>query len=78
MKKGNENTVYTYRYIWKSKDAKKDMFNVKYVTGSEQEQLRFMGMLQSNENIVCASRIYVSEINVSLTEQHEIVKKEKK
>ena len=37
-----------------------------------------MGMLQANENVVSASRIYVSEINVTLTEQHEIVEKEKK
>ena len=78
MKKENQNVVYTYRYIWKVKDAKKDMFNVKYVTGLEEEQKRFMGMLQANENVVSASRIYVSEINVTLTEQHEIVKKEKK
>lgn len=78
MKKSNENTVYLYRYIWKVKDAKNGMFNVKYVSGVEEEQKKFMGMLQANENVVCASRIYVSEINVTLTEQHEIVKKEKK
>ena len=78
MKKENQNIVYNYRYIWKLKDSKKDMFNVKYIAGTEEEQKRFMSMLINDENVVCASRIYVSEINVLLTEQHENVKKEKK
>ena len=78
MKKGNETTVYLYRYIWKVKDAKDGIFNVKYISGTEEEQKKFMGVLQANENVVSASRIYVSEINVMLTEQHEIVKREKK
>lgn len=78
MANKNENTIYTYRYIWKTKDQKKDMFNVKYVTDVENVHKVFMKTLQDTENVVCASRIYVNEINVSLTEQHEIVKKEQK
>lgn len=78
MANKNENTIYTYRYIWKTKDAKKDMFNVKYITDVEKSHETFMQVLRDNDSVVCASRIYVSEVNVSLTEQHEIVKKEKK
>lgn len=78
MANKNENTIYTYRYIWKTKDAKKDMFNVQYITDVEKKHDIFMKTLQTSDNVLCASRIYVSEINVSLTEQHEIVKKEKK
>lgn len=78
MSKIIETTVFTYRYIWKVKEAKKDMFNVKYITGVKQEHDKFMSMLRNDENVITASRIYVNEINVTLTEQHEIVKKEMK
>lgn len=78
MANKNENTIYTYRYIWKTKDAKKDMFNVKYITDVEKMHNTFMKALQDSDNVLCATRIYISEVNVSLTEQHEIVKKEKK
>lgn len=69
--------VFTYRYMWKTKDNK-NVFNVKFVTGAVEEHKRFMGLLQKDENVISATRIYVNEINVSLTEQHEFVKKETK
>lgn len=78
MAKNNQTVIYTYRYIWKVKETKKDFFNVKYITGTEDEQKRFMSALINDETVICASRIYVNEINISLTEQHEIVKKERK
>lgn len=78
MAKSNDMTIYTYRYIWKTNDSKKDMFNVKYITGAEVEHKAFMGKLQKDETVVSATRIYVNEINVSLTEQYEFIKKEKK
>lgn len=77
MKK-QENVVYTYRYIWREQNAKDGVFNVKYITGTVGEHKRFMGSLETSEDIVTAARIYVGEVNVSLTEQHEIIKKEKK
>lgn len=78
MAKNNDVTVYTYRYIWKSKDSKKDLYNVKYITGAKVEHDNFMSKIVNDENVVSCSRIYVSEVNISLTEQHEIVKKERK
>ena len=78
MSKKQDYVVYTYRYIWKEKENKDGLFNVKYITGSTIEHKNFMSRLLENEQIVCASRIYVGEVNVSLTEQHEIVKKEQK
>lgn len=78
MKKQENMTVYTYRYIWKLKDEKEGKFNVKYLTGVTEEHKQFMGRIQQDESVVSCARIYVSEVNVSLTEQHEIVKKEKK
>lgn len=74
----NQNIVYTYRYIWRDVNAPKDKFCVKYVTGAEIEHKNFMAKLLQEDSVVCASRIYVSEVNVSLTEQHEIIKKERK
>ena len=74
MKK-QENIVYTYRYIWKNKAGK---FCVKFICGAEEEHKVFMGKLQSSEEVVTATRIYVNEINVDMIEQHEFIKREVK
>lgn len=72
--KTNNTVVYTYRYIWKSKAAD-GKYCVQIVSGVEQEHKEFMARLNSNDDVLCASRIYLHEINVLFTEQHETIKK---
>ena len=75
--KKNEMTVYNYRYTWKVKDNEKQFF-VKFFVGTEEEHKKFMSSLIQDENVIVATRIYINEVNVSLTEQHEFIKKEQK
>lgn len=77
MKGKKDYVVYNYRYTWRTKDNEKE-FYVKFFIGTEEEHKRFMGNLLKDENVVVATRIYINEVNVSLTEQHEFIKKEKK
>lgn len=69
--------IYTYRYMWKSKAAN-GKYCIQIVSGVEQEHKEFMSKLNANDDVLCASRIYLHEINVLYTEQHEIIKKEEK
>lgn len=75
--KTNPTVIYTYRYMWKSKTAG-GKYCIQIVSGLEQEHKEFMAKLNSNEDVLCATRIYLHEINVLYSEQHEIVKKEEK
>ena len=72
----NKNTkIYEYRYIWLTIEKK---CCVKYIVGTEAEHSAFMAKLKESSEVEKASRSYISEIDVSMTEQHEIVKGEKK
>lgn len=77
MKGKKDCIVYNYRYTWRTKDNEKQFF-VKFFVGTEDEHKAFMHGLLKDENVIVATRIYVNEVNVSLTEQHEFIKKEKK
>lgn len=71
----NSKLVYVtaYRYIWKNIDGK---FCVKIIVGTDEEHKNFMSKLNTSKEVVCASRLYLHEICLNYTEQHEIIKKE--
>lgn len=65
--------VYTYRYFFKEKSGK---ICVKFLTEPIQGHDAFIKMLKENENIVAASREYVSEVNFAYLGFSENLKKE--
>lgn len=67
--------VYTYRYIWKTKDEK---LCVKYVTGPQEEHAMFQKSIKENESILSCLREYINEVNFAYIGFTEEVKKEKK
>lgn len=67
--------VYTYRYIWKTKDGK---LCVKFVTDVNEAHAVFQKNVREDDNIVSCMREYVSEVNFAFLGFTEEVKKEKK
>lgn len=67
--------VYTYRYIWKTKDGK---LHVKFMTEPQEIHAGFQTAILKDENIVSCMREYVHEINFEYLGFTEPVKTEEK
>lgn len=88
MKKQDNQTIFTYRYVWiqKHKVEKPDSIDyerkmcVKLLSGPVAEHNIFMQALKDNENVVSAAREYVSHFDLRFWENDEFrqIKKEEK
>lgn len=67
--------VYTYRYIWKTKDGK---LCVKFITEPQEGHMKFQSAIIEDEFIVSCMREYVNEVNFEYLGFTEPVKEEKK
>ena len=67
--------VYTYRYIWKTKDGN---LCVKFLTDVQEAHAKFQQAIKDDVNIVSCMREYVNEINFAYLGFTEEVKKEEK
>lgn len=76
MKKNKDTiVVYTYRYMWKTKDGN---LCVKFLTEPQEGHMKFQTALREDPSIVSAMREYVSEVNFAFLGFTEPVKEEKK
>lgn len=67
--------LYTYRYIFKTKDNK---VCIKYLTDVQEAHKTLQTQIRDNPNIVSCVREYVNEINFEYVGYTESVKEEKK
>lgn len=67
--------LYTYRYIFKTKDGK---VCIKYLTDVQEAHKTLQTQILNNENIVSCVREYVNEVNFEYVGYTESVKEEKK
>lgn len=67
--------VYTYRYMWKTKDGK---LCVKFLTDVNENHVQFQQAIKDDENVVSCFREYVSEVNFAYIGFTESVKEELK
>lgn len=71
-----KNVLKCYRYLWKSKEAKKDTLNCKIITGVDEEHKQFLHNLQKNPDVISAGREYLYEIDPALMTRFENIKSE--
>lgn len=67
--------VYTYRYIWKTKDGR---LCVKFLTDVQEAHKTFQTNILKDDNIVSCAREYMHEINFNYIGFTESVKVEEK
>ena len=67
--------LYTYRYIWKTKDGK---LCIKFLTEPQEGHMKFQTSINEDVNIVSCVREYVNEINFEYLGFTEPVKNEVK
>lgn len=75
--KNQNNTiiVYTYRYIWKTKEGN---LCVKFITDVQEAHAKFQEAIKNDTNIISCMREYVNEVNFAYIGFTEAVKEEKK
>lgn len=73
-----KNFIHAFKYLWKSNDGKKDSYNVKIITGIEEEHKRFEKALQSDNNVLSACKEYLYSIDVTQMSKIETIKSEVK
>lgn len=66
--------LYTYEYMWKVKDS--DSVNFKIISDVLEGHNQFIDMLKKLDNIECASRTYLSQIDVSKYHVDEVLFKD--
>lgn len=67
--------VYTYKYVWQTKDGK---LCVKYVTEPLQAHAQFIKDIQNESNVVACYREYISEVNFAFINFTECIKEKDK
>lgn len=66
--------LYTYEYMWKVKGS--DSVKFKIITDVLDGHTQFIDMLKKVDNIECASRTYLSEVDVSKYHTDEVLFKD--
>lgn len=69
-----KNVLKCYRYLWKTKEIKKDNLYCKIITGVDDEHRQFMQALQKDETVVSAGREYLYEIDPAMISRFENIK----
>lgn len=69
-----DSILYTYEYMWKVNGS--DQVNFKIVTDVKRGQDEFVDLLKHYDGIECASRTYLSEIDVSKYHVDELLIKD--
>lgn len=75
---GNKQTtyIYTYRYMWQSKNT--NDICVKVLSGVPEEHARFIKSINESADVVKCTRVYMSQCDVEKLEQYENIKTENK
>lgn len=73
-----KHTLYTYRYLFRSKDMQPNNLGIKVFTGTLSEHEKMCRDILNDEDIISCLREYVHEIDLNLVLIQRVVKKEVK